>query len=83
MERQPRPECVVETVPEDPSHPNGPIDLYLIFGGRRIAKRGKPGTLRAMTWIPLEPGIVVRDAPTAESESGWSLVVEINTVRLH
>jgi hypothetical protein len=36
-----RRECVVEAVPEDPSHPDGPTDFYLIFDGRCIAKRGK------------------------------------------
>ena len=51
-----RAECVVEAVPEDPSRPEGATDLYLIFDGKRIAKCGKPGTLHAMTWIPLEPG---------------------------
>ena len=44
---------MVETVPEDPSRPDGPTDLYLVFDGRRIAKRGKFGTLHATTWIPL------------------------------
>jgi FHA domain len=78
-----RPECVVEAVPEDPSRPGGATDLYLIFDGKRIAKRGKPGTLHAMTWIPLEPGVVVRDVPMPESESGWGMVVEINSVRVH
>jgi hypothetical protein len=51
VEKEDRPECAVETVPEDPSHPDGATDTYLIFDGRRIAKRGKPGTLHAMTWI--------------------------------
>lgn len=50
---------------------------------RRIAKRGKPGTLHAMTWISLEPGVVVRDVPMPKSESGWGMVVEINNVRVH
>jgi hypothetical protein len=49
VEKEDRPGCVVETVPEDPSHPDGATDIYLIFDGRRIAKRGKPGTLHAMT----------------------------------
>src|SRR5262245_12822973 len=71
MKEQQRPEAVVETVPEDPSCPDGATDIYLIFDGRRIAKRGKPGTLHAMTWISLEPGVVVRDVPMPESESGW------------
>ena len=74
------PECVVEAVPEDPSRPDGATDIYLIFDGRRIAKRGKPGTLHAMTWISLEPGVVVRNVPMPESKSGWGMVIEINNV---
>jgi hypothetical protein len=83
MKEQRRPECVVEVVPEDPSCPDGVSDMYVIFDGRRIAKRGKPGTLHAMTWISLEPGVVVRDVPMPESESGWGMVIEINNVRVH
>src|SRR5215472_8757220 len=83
MKEQQRAEAVVETVPEDPSRPDGATDTYLIFDGRRVAKRGKPGTLHAMTWISLEPGVVVRDVPMPESESGWGMVVEINNVRVH
>ena len=83
MNEQRRPEFVVEAVPEDPSHPDGATDMYLIFDGRRIAKRGKPGTPHAMTWISLESGVVVRDVPMPESESGWGMVIEINNVRVH
>jgi hypothetical protein len=36
-----------------------------------------------MTRISLEPGVVVRDVPMAESEFGWGMVVEINSVRVH
>jgi hypothetical protein len=83
LKEQQRAEAVVETVPEDPSRPDGATDTYVIFDGRRIAKRGKPGTLHAMTWISLEPGVVVRDVPMPESASGWSMVVEVNNVRVH
>ena len=83
MKERRKPECVVEAVPEDPSRPDGAAEFYLIFDGSRIAKRGKPGTLRAMTWISLEPGVVVRDVPMPESESGWGMVIEINSVRVH
>jgi hypothetical protein len=31
--------------------------------------------------FPDEPGVVVRDVPTPESESGW--VIEIDSVRVH
>jgi hypothetical protein len=60
-----------------------PTDMYLNFDHRRIAKRGKSGTLHAMTWISLEPGVVVRDVPMPGSESGWGVVIEINNVRVH
>ena len=83
MKEQQRAEAVVETVSEDPSCPDGATDIYLMFDGRRIAKRGKPGTIHAMTWISLEPGVVVRDVPMPESESGWGTVVEIDNVRVH
>jgi hypothetical protein len=74
MKAQQRAEAVVETAPEDPSRPDGATDIYLIFDGRRIAKRGKPGTLHAMTWISLEPGVVVRDVPCLKANLGgaWS-----------
>ena len=41
---------------------------------RRIAKRSKPVTLHAMTWISLEPGVVVRDIPMLKANMGgaWS-----------
>jgi hypothetical protein len=79
MKEHRRPECVVEAVPEDPSRPDGETDMYLIFDGRRIAKRGKPGTLHAMTWISLERGVVVRDVPMPESESGWASLLKSTT----
>jgi len=43
----------------------------------------RAGTLHAMTWISLEPGVVVRDVPMPESESWWGTVVEIDNVRVH
>ena len=36
-------------------------DLYVVFNGVRIAKRGAKGTPQARTWISLEPGYRVRD----------------------
>ena len=48
MKEQQRAEAVVETFPKDPSRPDGATDIYLIFDGRRIAKRGKPGTLHGI-----------------------------------
>ena len=83
MKEQRRRSAVVEEVPQDPSCPDGPTDKYLIFDGKRIAKRRQPGTVHAKTWISLEPGVVVRDVPMPESESGWGIVIEINSVRVH
>jgi hypothetical protein len=37
------------------SSPDG-IELYVLVDGKRIAKRGQPGTPQAGTWISLEPG---------------------------
>jgi hypothetical protein len=34
-------------------------DLFVEFAGIRIAKRSRPGTAQAGTWISLEPGFVV------------------------
>ena len=36
-------------------------DLYAVFHGVRIAKRGPKGTPQARAWISLEPGYRVRD----------------------
>ena len=71
MKEQERPEAVVETVPEDPSRSDGATDRCLIFDGRRIAKRGKLGTLQAAEVFlgddekSLEPRVV--HAPTHAS----------------
>jgi hypothetical protein len=53
-------------------------DFFVLFDGRRIAKRGKPNTPHAKMWVPLEPGIVVLDAPDLSS-----ITIEINGVRMH
>jgi hypothetical protein len=34
-------------------------DIFVLFDGRRVAKRGRPGTRHADTWVPLEPGFAV------------------------
>jgi hypothetical protein len=31
-------------------------DLFIVADGVRIAKRGRPGTPQARTWVSLEPG---------------------------
>ena len=47
-----------ETVPAGESE-TGLDETYVVFDGRRIAKRGNPGTLQAGTWVLLEPGFQV------------------------
>ena len=38
-------------------------DMFVCYAGKRIAKRGYPGTPEAMTWISIEPGFVVTSLP--------------------
>jgi hypothetical protein len=38
-------------------------DLFLVFNGERIAKRGQPNTPQARTWVNLIPGYSVIDDP--------------------
>jgi len=38
-------------------------DMFVCYAGKRIAKRGHPGTPHAMTWVSLEPGFVVTSLP--------------------
>jgi FtsP/CotA-like multicopper oxidase with cupredoxin domain len=47
-----------ETVPASDSE-TGCDEVYVVFAGMRIAKRGNPGTPQAGTWISLEPGFQV------------------------
>jgi hypothetical protein len=54
MTKKKLPECVVEITK---------TEIYVVYDGIRIAQRGKPGTAQAKTWVPLEPGYVVYDAP--------------------
>lgn len=54
--------------------------LFVIVDGVKIAKRGRPGTPYAKTWVSLEPGWVVRDF-----DEGWRSGIEIehHDVRVH
>jgi hypothetical protein len=54
-------------------------DIFIVRNGKRIAKRGRPGTQQAKTWIPLEPGFVVFDDPGTDG----SIVIEFNGQRIH
>ena len=68
MDEDSEPECRVE----GDGH-----DLFVVFDGKRIAKRGKPGTLQAGTWVSLEPGYVVM---TMDRKT---LYVEYKDARVH
>jgi hypothetical protein len=35
------------------------IDIFVVFDGVKIAKRGHPNTPQACTWVPLEAGYAV------------------------
>jgi hypothetical protein len=48
-------------------------DIFIVFDGVRIAKRGDD-----KTWVPLEPGWRVLDGPNLES-----FVVEYDGVLIH
>jgi hypothetical protein len=57
---------------ESKSAPCG-CDLFVIFDGKRIARRGYPGTPQAGQWVSLMPGFAV-----ADTDNGRGLVVEID-----
>ena len=53
-------------------------DIYIVLDGERIAKRGRPGTKQAGTWVVLEPGYAVHD------DDDGNIVVEVTEPpRLH
>jgi hypothetical protein len=66
------PECKIEVVNDAPGDGT---TVYVVFNGKRIARRGYPGTPYAKQWVSLEPGYVVRDA-----KRGREIVVEYNGV---
>ena len=54
-------------------------NLSIIIGGVQIAKRGKPDTSRACTWIPLEPGWEVAD----NGKGRLSISYDPELIRVH
>jgi hypothetical protein len=61
---------------------NGEPVIYVVLDGVRIAKRGKPDTPQARTWISIEPGYVVRDGRKGPGKR-QELLIEYQGVRLH
>ena len=53
-------------------------DVFVVFNGLRIAKRGHPKTPQAGTWVSLEPGWRVFGGGTKDD-----LVIEHKGVRVH
>ncbi len=53
-------------------------DMYVVYDGVRIAKRGYPGTPQAETWIALEPGYAVFNTPDLSE-----IVVVCNEAGIH
>jgi len=67
--RKPQPLCAIQFTE---------TDCFVVFDGVRIAKRGKPGTPQAGTWIFLEPGFTVLSSADLKE-----LIVERDGVRIH
>jgi hypothetical protein len=57
--------CGMEAVPVENSD-TGRQELYIVYDGMRIAKRGYPGSPQAGTWVSLEPGYRVLDSGKRE-----------------
>jgi hypothetical protein len=69
--RDDAPECKF-LAEESKSAPCG-CDLFVIFDGKRIARRGYPGTPQAGQWVSLMRGFAV-----ANTDGGNGLVIEID-----
>jgi hypothetical protein len=65
---KPKPICTIEA----DGH-----DMFVIYNGIKIAKRGHPGTPQAGRWVSLEPGFKVYSSP-----NHVQLVIEQNGTRL-
>jgi hypothetical protein len=53
-------------------------NVFVTIDGVKIAKRGRPDTSHAMTWIMLEPGWIVRDV-----HHGNAIEVRFEGARIH
>jgi hypothetical protein len=52
-------------------------DIFVLVDGVKIARRGRPDTAQAMTWVMLEPGWTVRDV-----QSGNAIEVRYEGARI-
>jgi hypothetical protein len=59
----------------------GRDELYVVFDGVKVAKRGYPRTPQAGTWVAIEPGFEVYDGEKFEDGSG-ELVIIKNGIRV-
>lgn len=53
-------------------------DVFVLVDGMKIARRGRPDTAQAMTWVMLEPGWTVRDV-----QSGTAIEVRYEGAHIH
>jgi hypothetical protein len=53
-------------------------DIFVLVDGVKIARRGRPDTTQAMSWVMLEPGWLVRDV-----QSGNAIEVRFEGARIH
>jgi hypothetical protein len=70
MSDEGRPACEIHT------DENG--EIFVLVGGTKIAKRGRPDTPQADTWLILEPGWFVRDV-----KGGKAIEVSYEHSRMH
>jgi hypothetical protein len=49
-------------------------EVFVVFNGVRIAKRGHRGTPQAKTWISLKPGFEVHGIKKIEVRVDWATV---------
>jgi len=69
--------ALFEAVPACESE-TGLDEVYVVFDGIRIAKRGNPGTLQAGTWVSLEPGFQV-----AVNDGEWVVIHDTTPASIH
>jgi hypothetical protein len=66
------PEC--KMVCEETNSEQG-VDLFIVFDGVKIARRGYPDTPQARTWVSLEPGFQVLDGEPLENGGGQIVIL--------